>query len=1067
MPHTTTDAGNRNDADSELASYAAATSGKLGAYSAPTNTAELGSHRRSWGPRQPKNKLRLRRSIRAKMMLILLLPILAIALLGGGHIVQLWLGAASAAQVNQVAALSARANELVGALQAERAAAATILAGNLTASDADFTTRRNTTGTAARKFSSSAADLSNTALFSGAITRAQRAVDSVTSLAREVEHRSLNSSQAATRYSSAISAVLAVTDRVARSAATPELANRLRSAALFSHYGEASSAEGYLLYTAAVGSGFDPETYRNFLASLRDQQAYLEQFEQISNPTDQRLVEQQLNRSQLSGLIATQTAAVGSGPSGELNINSDEWLSAASTKAKIVNTVQRRLADRLSDSSSAERIRQLLYMAGVALLTLGLIALSALISLRVARYLAHSLGALHSSALNVAQQSLPALVEQLHDIDGARGSAPRIAQVHAAAIATLDQQLTARAGDEIGDVACALNLVHRETIDIAVQQAQLRLSVAATFINLARRSQLLVDRLIGLIDKLEHSERNPDRLAELFQLDHLITRMRRNDENLLVLVGAEGGRRWTHTASLQDVLHAATAEIEQCTRVKIGNVVPVAVCAHAVSDVVHLVAELAENATTFSPPQTDVILQTRISRGVVVLELTDRGIGMSPQQLEELNERLRSPGAMDAGASRMMGLHVVAKLAARHEIAVTLKPTNPVGTVAAVTLPATLLQAPDVGGTDVGGTDVGGTDVGGTDVGGTDVGEAKVGGTEIGGTSEAAEPHEMTMPAADAFDSAAWAPAELFIPPPPSAIQEKVAPWKVPLEDEQSTELVRVTSNDEQSTQFVSPATVDDEQSTEFVSPATVSRSQYHDHKHWRYGELANHETPVDVTLSIFESIESKWFREVPAESEAAYRTANPERAEQPLNPSSTTASGVLEQSIITTRPSVNPDVKPAAGDRQLPKAPSATTTEIANAASPLASANSPVRARFPMSKLSSPTVGNSSLPTQMRPEWQSAADVGWQRAIVAVTPRAGGLTAAGLPKRVPMANYVPGSVWTPEQIAAAGAPLERSPEAIGAGLARYHSGVEHGRQLARTGNLGSPATNNSSEEYI
>jgi len=946
-------------------------------------------------------------------VLILLLPILTIALLGSGHLVQLWWDADSAAQVNQVAALSARANELAGALQAERAAAATILAGNLTPSDADFSTRRNATDTAARNFSSSAAGLSNTALFSGAITRAQRAGDSVVSLAKEVEHRSLNSNQAAARYSSAISAVLAVTDRAAHSSAIPELANRLRSAALFSHYGEASASEGYLLYTAAVSSGFDPETYRNFLASLRDQQAYLEQFEQISNPADRRLVEQQLNRSQLSGLIATQTAAVGSGPSGELNINSDEWLSAASTKAKLVSTVQRRLADRLSDSSSAERTRQLLYMAGVALLMVGLTALSVLIPLRIARSLARSLSRLHSSALQVAQRSLPELVEQLRNIDGARGNAPKVAQVHAAAIATLDQQLTDRTGDEISDVAYALNLVHREAIDIAVQQAQLRLSISATFINLARRSQLLVDRLILLIDNLQYGERNPDRLAELSQLDHLVTRMRRNDENLLVLVGAEGGRRWTHTASLRDVLHAASGEIEQYTRVKISSVVPVDVSAHAVSDIVHLVAELAENATTFSPPQTDVTLQTRISLGTIMLEVADRGIGMSPQQLEEFNERLRSPSAMNAGASRMMGLHVVAKLAARHKISVTLKSINPVGTIAIVTLPATLLQVTEVGG------------------------------TEGGGTREITELHKPP-PAAAPFDSTAWAPARPLVSPPHSATQEKVTSW-AGTADEQPTELVRATSDDEQSTQLVR-ASVDDEQSTEFVSPATVDRSQPHDHKHWRYGELANR--PTDIALTIFESIESEWFREVPAGSKARL-----ERATQTRNPSSTRTSSELEQSTILAESSAEAGVKSAAGDRLLLKAVGAT------AKPPL------IRARFPMPKLSGVAVEHSSSPTQIRPEWRSAADVGWQRAIVAVAPRSGGLTAAGLPKRVPMANYVPGSAWTQEQALAAAAPLERSPEVIGAGLARYRSGVEHGRQMAHTDHPASPATKNFSEE--
>ena len=149
----------------------------------------------------------------------------------------------------------------------------------------------------------------------------------------------------------------------------------------------------------------------------------------------------------------------------------------------------------------------------------------------------------------------------------------------------------------------AFNAVHLEAVRTAAEQAALRASVATMFVNLARRSQILVDRLIGHLDRLERGEEDPDRLAELFQLDHLATRMRRNDENLLVLAGADSTRIQREPAALIDVLRAAQSEVEHYTRIEFGTVDrDIEVSAHAVNDMVHLVAELFDNATAFPPP---------------------------------------------------------------------------------------------------------------------------------------------------------------------------------------------------------------------------------------------------------------------------------------------------------------------------------------------------------------------------------------------------------------------------------------------------------------------------------
>ena len=254
------------------------------------------------------------------------------------------------------------------------------------------------------------------------------------------------------------------------------------------------------------------------------------------------------------------------------------------------------------------------------------------------------------------------------------------------------EPLPVRSRDEFGQVAEAFNAVHLEAVRTAAEQAALRASVATMFVNLARRSQILVDRLIGHLDRLERGEEDPDRLAELFQLDHLATRMRRNDENLLVLAGADSTRIQREPAPLMDVLRAAQSEVEHYTRIEFGMIDrDIEIAAHAVNDMVHLVAELLDNATAFSPPDSAVIVEARRVGDRSVLLVEDHGIGVSPEQLNELNERLANPPMVDVAVSRMMGLVVVARLAARHGVKVELRAARERGTIADMTLPAGVL----------------------------------------------------------------------------------------------------------------------------------------------------------------------------------------------------------------------------------------------------------------------------------------------------------------------------------------------------------------------------------------
>ena len=235
--------------------------------------------------------------------------------------------------------------------------------------------------------------------------------------------------------------------------------------------------------------------------------------------------------------------------------------------------------------------------------------------------------------------------------------------------------------------------VHGLVLNIrdVTEQAALRTSISDLLHNLARRSQGLVDRQLELIDELERNEVDPDRLDELFRMDHLATRMRRNVENLIVLSGVDQRRRWSGSVPLRDVVEAAVAEVEDYSRVQVAGIQDLTLAGQAASDVAHLLAELVENATSFSSPTTTVEVSGGPTGNGYVIEIEDHGIGMSDIELDEANRRLAEPLAADVAVSRMMGFHVVGRLAARHGIRVQLRHCWFGGVTALVLLPAALL----------------------------------------------------------------------------------------------------------------------------------------------------------------------------------------------------------------------------------------------------------------------------------------------------------------------------------------------------------------------------------------
>ena len=307
---------------------------------------------------------------------------------------------------------------------------------------------------------------------------------------------------------------------------------------------------------------------------------------------------------------------------------------------------------------------------------LGLVAVVASVFLLVwfGRKVTRDLGGLNDSVRGMADERLPRVVERLRrgaDVDVAAESPPP---------ATSTIQEVSRIAESFGTVQAA-------AVSAAVDQAKLRKGVNQVFLNISMRNQSLLHRQLGMLDSMERRTSEPGALADLFRLDHLTTRMRRHAEGLIILSGAVPGRGWRDPVPVVDILRAAVAEVEDYVRVDVTSESDDLVAGNAVSDVIHLIAELIENAAAFSPPNTRIEVRAeRVGTGLVA-EVEDRGLGMSPDELDDINARLASLPEFDLAHSDQLGLFVVSRLAARHAIKVSLRRSVYGGTMAVVLMP--------------------------------------------------------------------------------------------------------------------------------------------------------------------------------------------------------------------------------------------------------------------------------------------------------------------------------------------------------------------------------------------
>ncbi|MEU4832396.1 nitrate- and nitrite sensing domain-containing protein [Streptosporangium sp. NPDC023615] len=374
--------------------------------------------------------------------------------------------------------------------------------------------------------------------------------------------------------------------------------------------------------------------------------------------------------------------AVAGGTGDRLPLEAAGWKASVNEVSTWLDKVNassaRTLADRAQGMATDVLIR-IVIAGGVGLIA---VVASIIISVRFGRRLASELAGLRSAALDLADVRLPRVVERLRrgeEVD-VRAEAPPI---------------QAGGSTEVHDVAHAFGSVQHTAVEAAVGQANLRRGVSQVFVNLARRKQSLLHRQLALLDSMQRRATDPDSLHDLFRLDHLTTRMRRHAESLIILSGAAPGRSWRRPVPVIDVLRAAIAEVEDYTRVNVLPVADVSLDGAAVADITHLVAELIENATIYSPPQTTVTVRGDVVANGFAVEVEDRGLGLSPAEYEAVNARLADPPEFDLADSDRLGLFVVGQLASRHGIQVILRGSPFGGTTAIVLLPRALLAQQD------------------------------------------------------------------------------------------------------------------------------------------------------------------------------------------------------------------------------------------------------------------------------------------------------------------------------------------------------------------------------------
>ena len=626
--------------------------------------------------------------VRSRLLLLITIPTLTAVALGGFRITSAVQSALADQRTLQLASLSSNITTLVQRLQDERDQTAYFIAlgpnggrgssGGAAGLGVVLTQRHDTE----RASAVVVADLNQIGGSFPALVRQEAQVAladlaNLPNLRLAATESQLPALVVVQKYSGIVGDLLVLEQNTSAGASDGTLSQAVRELGLVSRMKEDASEQRAILTAALIQQRLDPAARTALQNAQSDQAASLSSFNLSATNAQRQLFQTSVSNSQVPQAEAQEQQALAGGTSlRNDSLTPDDFYGAMTNEINFqLGSIERNLVNSIIARTVQLRNAAVVSALVTAVAVLVLLGLALLFTVMVARSMVRPLRRLRAGALEVAGVRLPETVRRMSESEGA--AAPLEVE-----------PIDVDSSDEIGEVARAFDQVHREALRLASNEAALRGNVNAMFVNLSRRSQSLVERQIRLIDDLEQGEQDAERLANLFQMDHLATRMRRNSENLLVLAGHEVSRRWTQSVALVDVLRAAVSEIEQYERVTLNVQPGISVRGQAVNDVVHLIAELAENASSFSAADTPVKVSGHLlNSGGVLLDITDQGVGMGAEEMAHANWRLDNPPVVDVAVSRRMGLFVVARLAARHGIRVRLRPASAGGLTALVWLP--------------------------------------------------------------------------------------------------------------------------------------------------------------------------------------------------------------------------------------------------------------------------------------------------------------------------------------------------------------------------------------------
>ncbi|WP_211770306.1 sensor histidine kinase [Kutzneria sp. CA-103260] len=898
-----------------------------------------------------------------KLVVILLVPALSTLTLAGLRLSSQLDDARQYGDERQQLAVAGHAAQVVDLLQAERDGIVAYIAGGR----ADQSPKFGPVDAAIDTLRNDDNQVSVTGAVHDAVDKALEELDGLSALRNSSLTTRLPDTAALTSYTEIIDSLLQIVRVTATNVSHPRLSPLDTSVQALTDAKEQLRLQSSIVVSAALHKEFAPDLVDQLRAAQARYGADLEDFTNAASADNRQLLQDTVSGPDVDERNrVVQLALVQSGEGGgAVSVRAPDVQTLTTTTASLFSKVIGQIQQQANDAITGliRGARGAAFRDGALVIVALLIALA--LTVIVARSMVIPLRVLRRSALEVARVKLPAAIERILRDREAEGEAVEPVPVHTT--------------EEVGQVARAFDAVQREAVRLATEQAALRGNVNAMFVNLSRRSQALVERQISVIDRLEQEEQDPDQLASLFELDHLATQMRRNSENLLVLAGTTLTRRVTKPVPVSEVLGGAVSEVEKYARVQVAPAPDLTIQSRAVNDITHLIAELLDNATAFSPPSSKVTVRSaRMRRGELAIEIHDRGVGMPEADLTAANERLAEPGEVDVTAARQMGLFVVAQLAKRHDIKVRLRDNADIdgGVTAQVIVPATLV----------------------------DVAEAVPPPPAAPPTVAAAATQRTPLPEPDLPQDIVglpkWAPGQL----PPIVTHRPVEP-----EVTESVDLFAPRRKTAPAEPEVTPATS--------VEPWPTPQRRF------------DYDDPPTERLPIYQEVLSQWFSS--ASDEAAATKSTPTKS----TPAKDTQA---KDTPVESSPADDAAVDKAPVEESETAVP-APREEDAEPATEALKPNKPAPA-----EPAATATGNG---------WRSAGDEGWAAANTLLAREPETVTEAGLPKRVPKSQLVPGSA-TPRpqaQPARGTAPAmpRRSPDALRNRMSTYQHGVSLGRHSA------------------